>query len=431
MMGINRKVWAWALYDWANSAFAVIIMAGFFPVFFKDYWSGDVEDTVSTFRLGMANSLSGLVVVLLAPLLGAIADQGGTRRRFLLLFAVMGSAMTTCLHLVQQGAWELAIFVYAAATLSFSMANTFYDSLLSDVAPPERADAISSLGYGLGYLGGGIIFGLHLYAVVHPDTFGFASASEAVRWSFISVGIWWIAFSIPILLFVREDKPATVPRGWNAVTGGYRRLRETIAQIRQLPQTVYFLVAYWLYIDGLDTIVRMAVDYGLSLGFGHESLLTALLITQFVGFPFAIAFSKMSEKIGSRNSLFVGIGVYALATIWGYFLSEVWEFYGLAILVGFVQGGVQAISRSLYIRLIPHEKRAEFFGFYNMLGKFATLFGPLLMGWTSMLFGSTRISILSILLLFLGGAYFLAKVDIREGERAAAAFSSDLTGTKS
>ena len=430
MKGTSRKVWAWALYDWANSAFAVIVMAGFFPVFFKQYWSGDVENNVSTFRLGIANSLSGLVVVLLAPLLGAIADQGSTRQRFLLLFALMGSTMTACLHLVEQGAWVLAIFVYTAATVSFSMANTFYDSLLSDVAPPERADAISSLGYGLGYLGGGLIFALHLYAVIHPSAFGLANAAEAVRWSFVSVGIWWITFSIPVLLFVKEEKPPNIPRGWNAVTGGYRRLRETFTQIRQLPQTVYFLIAYWLYIDGLDTIVRMAVDYGLSLGFEDESLLTALLITQFVGFPFAIAFSKMSENIGSRNSLFVGIGVYSLATIWGYFLSEVWEFYGLAILIGLVQGGVQAISRSLYIRMIPHEKRAEFFGFYNMTGKFATLFGPLLMGWTSLLFGSTRISILSILLLFIGGAYFLSKVDIKEGERAAAAFGSDSSGTK-
>ena len=238
MKGTSRKVWAWALYDWANSAFAVIVMAGFFPVFFKQYWSGDVENNVSTFRLGIANSLSGLVVVLLEPLLGAIADQGSTRQRFLLLFALIGSTMTACLHLVEQGAWVLAIFVYTTATVSFSMANTFYDSLLSDVAPPERANAISSLGYGLGYLGGGLIFALQLYAVIHPSTFGLANAAEAVRWSFVSVGIWWITFSIPVLLFVKEEKPPNIPRGWNAVTGGYRRLRETFTQIRQLPQTV-------------------------------------------------------------------------------------------------------------------------------------------------------------------------------------------------
>jgi UMF1 family MFS transporter len=421
----TRSIYAWAFYDWANSAFAVIVIAGFFPVFFKQYWSGGVEDNVSTLRLGMANSLSSAVVVLLAPLMGAIADQSGTRQRFLLLFAVLGAATTAGLYWVEQGAWELAVLVYAAAAVSFSMSNTFYDSLLSDVAPPERTDAVSGLGYGLGYLGGGLIFSLHLYAVIHPDFFGFESAGAAVRFSFISVAVWWITFSIPVLLFVKENKPTNAPGGLAAIASGYKQLKETVSHIRQLPQTVYFLVAYWLYIDGLDTIVRMAVDYGMSLGFGHESLLTALLITQFVGFPFAIVFSRMSVHLGTRNSLFVGLAVYSAATIWGYFISEVWEFYGLAVLVGFVQGGVQALSRSMYTRLIPHNKRAEFFGFYNMLGKFATLFGPILMGWTSILFESTRMSILSILLLFIGGAFFLAKVDITEGERAAAAFGDD------
>lgn len=424
MQGNAKRIYAWALYDWANSAFATTVMAGFFPAFFKQYWSSGVDESLSTLHLGLANSLSSAVVVLVAPLLGAIADRSNRRRRFLAIFAFTGALMTGCLYLVEQGDWPLAALVYVLATIGFSLANTFYDSLLGFVAPRENVDAISALGYGMGYLGGGLLFAANPYAVLHPQAVGLSDPSEAVRWSFLSVALWWMLFSLPILLFVKDDVHPRQPSGWNALVGGYRQLRETLSHIRQLPHMLTFLLAYWFYIDGVDTVVRMAVDYGLSLGFGRDSLLTALLVTQLVGFPSAIAFGTLGTRIGTRRSLFIGIAVYVGVTVWAYFIAAVWEFYAIAVVIGLVQGGVQALSRSLYHRLIPPGKSAEFFGFYNMLGKSAAVLGPALMGWTSVLLGSPRASILSILVLFIAGALLLSKVDLEQGQREAQAFAA-------
>ncbi|MEE2872160.1 MAG: MFS transporter, partial [Candidatus Latescibacterota bacterium] len=368
---------------------------------------------------GLANSFSSLVVVFLAPLLGAIADQGGTRRKFLFAFAFLGILATGCLYLVSEGAWILAVFVYALAAVGFSGANTFYDSLLVAVADREASDFVSALGYSLGYLGGGLLFALNVAMVLHPQTFGLADATQAVRVCFLMVAIWWAVFSIPLWLWVEESTPIQPNKGWRAISAGYRQLIETFREIRRLRVTFVFLISYWLYIDGVDTIVRMAVDYGMSIGFATDNLLLALGITQFVGFPAAIIFGKLGEKIGTRKGLFIGLAAYIAVTVWGYFLDEIWEFYLLATAVGLVQGGVQALSRSLYSRLIPRNRAAEFFGFYNMLGKFAAVIGPALMGWVAVLTGNPRFGILSIVLLFIAGGVFLCFVDEEQGVAAA------------
>ena len=421
MPGANNKkqVISWALYDWANSAFATTVMAAFFPVFFKEYWSAGTDIEQSTFQLGLANSLSSLIVVFLAPLLGAISDQGGTRRKFLFGFAFLGILATGCLYLVAEGAWILAVFVYALAAIGFSGANTFYDSLLVAVADRERSDFVSALGYSLGYLGGGLLFALNVAMVLYPQSFGLTDASQAVRLCFLLVAIWWAAFSIPLWLWVEETAPPNPSKGWRAISAGYRQLMETFHEIRRLRTAFIFLIGYWLYIDGVDTIVRMAIDYGMSIGFATDNLLLALGITQFVGFPAAIAFGKLGERIGTRNGLFIGLAAYIAATVWGYFIDEIWEFYLLATAVGLVQGGVQALSRSLYSRLIPRERAAEFFGFYNMLGKFAAVIGPALMGWVAVLTGNPRFGILSIVVLFIAGGICLWFVDEKEGIREA------------
>ena len=415
----NKQVVSWALYDWANSAFATTVMAAFFPVFFKEYWNSGADIEHSTFQLGLANSFSSLVVVFLAPLLGAIADQGGTRRKFLFAFAFLGILATGCLYLVSEGAWIVAVFVYALAAVGFSGANTFYDSLLVAVADREQSDFVSALGYSLGYLGGGLLFALNVAMVLHPQTFGLADATQAVRVCFLMVAIWWAVFSIPLWLWVEESTPTQPNKGWRAISAGYRQLIETFREIRRLRVTFVFLISYWLYIDGVDTIVRMAVDYGMSIGFATDNLLLALGITQFVGFPAAIIFGKLGEKIGTRKGLFIGLAAYIAVTVWGYFLDEIWEFYLLATAVGLVQGGVQALSRSLYSRLIPRNRAAEFFGFYNMLGKFAAVIGPALMGWVAVLTGNPRFGILSIVLLFIAGGVFLCFVDEEQGVAAA------------
>ena len=417
----SRKVISWSLYDWANSAFATSVMAGFFPVFFKQYWSTGVEVTTSTFRLGMANSIASLIVAALAPVLGAIADRGGAKTKFLIFFAAMGIIMTGGMFFVAKGAWQVAVLLYVLGIIGFSGGNVFYDSLIVDVSPTDRTDMVSSLGFSLGYLGGGLLFAMNIFMTLKPASFGLADAGEAVRVSFLNVAVWWAVFSIPIMIFVKEPATAHRKSGWAMVGAGFRQLRTTFGEIRKLRVVFLFLIGYWLYIDGVDTVIRMAVDYGMSLGFEANSLIVALMITQFVGFPAAIAFGKLGEKLGTKTAILLGIAVYVGVTIWAMFMEKTAEFYALAVVVGLVQGGVQSLSRSFFARIIPANKAAEFFGFYNMLGKFAAVVGPFLVGWVGVLTGNPRIAIFSIIILFIGGGVILYMVDEREGARMARA----------
>lgn len=413
----DRPTFAWALYDWANSAFATTVMAGFFPVFFKTYWSAGGDPTESTLRLGLANSLGSLVILLLAPILGAIADRCGGKKRFLLAFTALGALNTGSLFFVQQGAWEIAVLLYVFGSIGFSGSIVFYDALIVNVADGRRMHRVSALGYGLGYLGGGVLFAVNVAMTLSPHTFGLADAATAVRVSFVMVAAWWLMFAVPLFLFVPESRPAQAVSILGAVTGGLRQLHETLREIRRLRMVALFLGAYWLYIDGVDTVIRMAVDYGLSIGLKSDNLIVALLITQFVGFPAALIYGRMGDRYGAKAGLFFGIGVYTVLTIWATRMDSAGEFYALAVIVGLVQGGIQALSRSFYARIIPAEKAGEFFGFYNMLGKFAAVLGPLLVGWAGVLTGSPRYALLSLVILFAGGALLLSMVDEREARR--------------
>jgi MFS transporter, UMF1 family len=422
----NKKVISWALYDWANSAFATTVMAGFFPIFFKQYWSAGSSAVESTFRLGAANSISSLVIVAAAPVLGAIADRGSAKKRFLFFFAFLGIVMTGALYFVSKGSWLTAVCMYALASIGFAGGNIFYDSLLVSVAGPKKVDFVSALGFSLGYLGGGLLFALNVWMTQKPQFFGLADAAEAVRLSYLSVAVWWAVFSLPILLFVDEDQQGgREPLNLKAITAGFSQLVHTFDQVRRLKVVFLFLAGYWLYIDGLDTIVCMAVDYGMAIGFKPADLMLALLITQFVGFPAAIAFGKIGEKLGTKTGILLGIGVYVVITVWAYFMRHQAEFYILAVGIGLVQGGVQSLSRSLYSRIIPRNKSGEFFGFYNMLGKFAAVIGPLLMGWVGVISGDSRIGILSLLLLFIAGGLLLSRVDVEQGMQMARELEQD------
>jgi UMF1 family MFS transporter len=405
----QQQTLAWLLYDWGNSAYATTVMAGFFPVFFKEYWSAGVEATQSTFYLGVANSLASLLIVILAPILGAIADQWSARKRFLLFFAFLGIVMTAMLPLVEQGDWLWAVIFYMAATIGFSGSISFYDSLIVFVTSPSRFDVVSAMGYAMGYLGGGLLFALNVWMTLQPQLFGLADAAEAVRLSFFMVAAWWLLFTLPLAWRVHEPA-GSGGSARQAVANGLRQLRDTFHEIRQLRTVFIFLLAYWCYIDGVDTIVRMAVDYGLSLGFDSNSLIVALLITQFIGFPAAIAFGHLGKRIGARRGIYLAIAVYVLIVVWASQMQSQVEFYGLAIAIGLVQGGIQSLSRSFYARLIPPEKSAEFFGFYNMLGKFAAVLGPVMVGWVGALSGSPRVGILTLLILFFIGAVLLSRV---------------------
>ncbi|MFZ5764870.1 MAG: MFS transporter [Thermodesulfobacteriota bacterium] len=428
-MKMRKPVLAWAFYDWANSAFATCVMAGFFPVFFKQYWCAGMEAGASTFRLGLANSIGSLIIIILAPLLGAISDQAGGRKPFLFFFTLLGAAMSGLLFFVPQGDWLSAFYLYIGGIIGFSGGIVFYDALLVTVAAPTESDRVSALGYALGYLGGGLIFALHVAATIRPDLFGLDDAGQAVRISFLSVAFWWIGFALPLMRWVPDTATARRKNLIAATRDGIGQLILTGRDIAAARVVLVFLAAYWLYIDGLDTIVRMAVDYGLALGFSSTDLILALLITQFVGFPAALVFGRLGERFGTRRSILVGIGVYLLVTIWAMFMKTVGEFYLMAATIGLVQGGVQSLSRSLYSRLIPAGKAAEFFGFYNMLGKFAAVIGPGLMGAISILTGSARLSLLAVILLFVGGGILLLFVDEEEGIRLARRLD-ETTGTQ-
>ncbi len=410
--GPRRGVWSWALYDWANSAFATTVMAGFFPVLFKQYWNTGVSVTESTFRLGLVSSLASLLVVLMAPVLGAIADHLGRRKGMLLAFAFLGIVMTAGLYLVDAGEWWLAAVLYVMALVGFSGANIFYDALLPFVSDSADLDRTSALGFSLGYLGGGLLLTLNVWMTLHPESFGLEDATAAIRISFVMVAAWWLVFSLPLVLNVPEpdNHPGEVPA--TVLKAGFSRVFKTLHEIRQLRNVWLFLVAYWLYIDGVDTVVRMAVDYGLSLGFDQKHLILALLITQFTGFPAALVFGRLGSRFGPRPGIFVGLVIYMLVTVRGALMDDVSEFYFLAFAIGLAQGGIQALSRSLYARMIPRERAAEFFGFYNMLGKFAAILGPVMMGWVAALTGNPRAGILSLLVLFIAGALVLVLVRV-------------------
>lgn len=441
----KKAILGWALYDWGNSAFATTVMAGFFPIFFKQYWSYGADVNMSTAQLGLGNALASLLVAIMAPVLGAIADKGGVRKKLLIFFAYLGVLMTAALFVVQKGAWAWAIFIYAMGSIGFAGANVFYDSLLPGITDKKNIDFVSAFGFSMGYLGGGLLFLINVLMTLMPDKFGLPDAGMAVRLSFVSVAAWWGFFTIFTILWVPEDRESVQSKKTlEIIASGFRQFFGTLKKIRHLKTVLTFLLAYWFYIDGVDTIIKMAVDYGMSIGFQPNDLIKALLITQFVGFPAALLFGKLGQKWGVRKSIYLAIGIYICVTIWGTLMTEKYEFYILAIVIGLVQGGIQALSRSYYSRLIPKSMAAEFYGFYNMLGKFAAILGPMLMGIVGLFArrllmppaptleqiatvgqSASRWGIGSILLLFIAGATLFYLVDEDKGRAEIAVLSEE------
>lgn len=404
---ITKKVFAWALYDWANSAFATTVMVVFFPLFFKQFLTAGQDATTSTFWLGIANGVSSFVLAIMAPWLGALADRGNAHLRFLAAFTAIGVIPTAMLGFVGDGDWVTAALLFAVASLGFWGGLIFYDSMLVKVAPPKRIDSVSGFGYALGYLGGALLLTVNVLMFAKPALFGLENPEQAIRYSFVSVAVWWTLFAIPIFrTFPREQGRAPVGAA-RAFREGFQELARTFKQVRQYRPVVLFLLAYWMYIDGVNTIMKMAVDYGLALGFPADSLISGILMIQFIGFPATLLFGMLGDRISPLVGIFVGIAVYCAVTFYAVFMTSVTEFYVMAAAIGCVQGAIQAMSRSYYGRLIPAGHAGEFYGFYNMMGKFAAVLGPLLMGTTALLTGNSRMAILSVALLFAGGAIVL------------------------
>lgn len=384
-------------------------MTSFVPVLLKGYWNDGVPAHISTFRLGMANSIGGLAVALLSPLLGAVADHAGRRKALLVQLTAIGAMSTAALYIVPAGGWLLASVLYVVASIGFATSNSLYDSLLLSVAAPHAYDRVSAFGYGLGYLGSALLFSVNVLAVVRPAWFGFPDAQEAMRFACIVVAVWWAIFTVPLVLWVRETREGD-QRSAPIWLAGFAQLRRTLRVVRTQRNLCLFLAAYWLYIDGVYTIINMAVDFGLGLGLTSQSLIGAILLTNFVAFPAAILFGRLGEVIGTRSAIYLGLAVYVIGTLAAAFMRTEAQFMMLAVGIGLVQGGVQSLSRSFFARLVPDGQSAEYFGFYNMLGKFAAILGPMLVGLAALLSGNARLGILSILVLFAAGASLLLLV---------------------
>lgn len=415
----RKAVWGWALYDWANSAFALSVMALFFPVFFKTYWCTETDPTISTARLGVGHFIAGLTIALLSPVLGAVAHLGVGKKRLLGGSMLVGATAVASLFLVPQGAWVAALGLFLVGRLGFSFANLFYDSLLTDVAQPSSIDRISSLGYGIGYLGCGLLGVVHVVMVSRHGMLGI-DKGLAVRLALLTAALWWALFSIPLFRWVHERLRPWVWKG--AVRRSLSETWRTAREISRSRMLLLFLVAFWFYNDGVHAVVMMAADFGASIGIPLSGLMVALLATQFVAFPSAILFGRIAGRIGAKRAVLVAIGIYILVTAAAaLFLRTQAQFILLACITGSAQGAVQALSRSMFAAMIPVGRAAEFFGFYNLVGKFSVVIGPGLVGGMALLgrgwglSGETasRIGIGSLAILFIIGGVLLAVVRVR------------------
>jgi UMF1 family MFS transporter len=411
---------AWCMYDWANSAFATTIMAAVLPTFYGSVAGAGLPGNMATVYWGYTSSIALLIGAVLAPTLGAVADYLGAKKRFLAVFALFGIFFTSLLVLVSRGDWLLASFLYVLGEVGFSGSIVFYDSLLPHIAKSEDIDYVSSKGYAMGYLGGGILLAINIAMILFWKQIGLPSQEMASRLSFLSVGIWWAIFSIPVLRTVPEPPvPATSGARVNPLQAAFGRLGGTFHDIRRYRELTKFIVAFWLYNDGIGTIIKMATIYGTEIGIGQTDLIGALLLTQFVGIPFSLLFGKLPKRIGTKPSIYLALGVYTLISIAGYFMTKAWHFWVLAGMVGLVQGGSQALSRSLFGVMVPKAKTAEFYGFYDISSKFAGIIGPAIFALVGQLTGTSRLSIISLVIFFIFGGLLLTRVNEKEGIRVA------------
>jgi UMF1 family MFS transporter len=412
----NRAILGWCFYDWANSAFAVVVLTAFFPVLFKLFWDSGASSALNTARLGFGDSLSGLFVAILSPFLGAIADAGKAKKGFLVFFMVLGTVTTGAIFFVGMGEWKTALCLFVIANIGFACGNLFYDSLLVVVTGKKSMDLVSSLGYATGYVGGGLLFLFDVMLVMFWQRLGLASQAQATRIGFVAVAVWWFVFSLPLMLLVKEHEGLMRPKPVSVIANGLKRLKATAMKIMRDRLLILFIVAFWLYMDGVYTVITMAVNFGLSIGITSQTLMMTVLLVQFVAFPASIGFGYMAKAIGAGRAIGIGIAMYVLVCTIGFFiLRNTSQFITLACLVGMVQGGVQALSRSYFAKIIPAEDSAEYFGFLNLISKFSIVLGPLLVGVVTLWCRhagasesfSSRCGMSSITVLFIAGGFLL------------------------
>lgn len=430
-LGLHRpELRAWALYDWANSAFVLTVQTAIFPIWFYDVVSAGAPEGLALRRLAWTTSIALATVAVMAPVLGALADYAGLKKRMLGTFLSLGVLATASLWFVGQGDWLTAVVLFGIANIGAQASFVFYDSLLPHVAKDHaEMDRVSTAGFAIGYFGSSLLFVLQIAWIRWPGVFGLDDAESATRLAYVSVAAWWLLFSLPLLLRVPEPPRRLEPDerpGQNPLRVSLSRLGETFRELRLYRHAFLMLVAFLVYNDGIGTIIRLATIYGRELGIGAGALVVAILVTQLIGVPFAFLFGALAGRIGPKRSIFLGLSVYVGITGYAFFLETATGFFVLAVLVGMVQGGTQALSRSLFASLIPRHKSSEFFGFYGVLEKFAGILGPTLFATVSQVTGSSRIGILTIVAFFVVGASLLARVDVEEGRRVARRAEADL-----
>ncbi len=425
------------MYDWGISAAQTTIMTAVFPIFFVSYAGADLDGTKASETWGVANTVGAVLIAILAPLLGAVADYRAAKKRFLTLFMILGVGATMAMFFIGQGQILLASVLFVLTLAGATGSMTFYEALLPHIAREDEIDRVSTAGYAFGYVGGGLLLALNLLWIQKPDLFGLPSgeglsaeaASLPARLAFVSVGVWWLLFSLPILRRVPEP-PRTLESdertGESALRVAFTRLGETLRELRGYKQAFLMMLAFTIYNDGIQTIIKMASVYGTEIGIGQGDLITAILLVQFIGIPCAFAFGAIAGRIGAKRSVFIGLAVYTGICIFAYTMTTAREFYILAVLVGLVQGGTQALSRSMFATLIPKHKSGEFFGFFSVFEKFGGILGPLVFAVVINRFESSQLAILSVIVFFVVGALLLTRVDVEEGERVARAAEANV-----
>jgi UMF1 family MFS transporter len=429
-LGLGRPdLRAWAMYDWANSAFQTTIIAAVFPIYYQKVAAADLPEALAMSRFAWATTLAILIVAIVAPILGAIADYTAIKKRLLGIFIGIGASATAAMFWIQRGDWPLALVLFVIGNVGVAGSIVFYESLLPHLVGEDQLDRVSSAGYAIGYLGGGMLLAINLLMIQKPALFGIPDAGTATRLALASVAVWWVAFSIP--LFRRVPEPAVRRElderpGASALTGGVTRLMETFKELRRYRDAFVFLLAFLLYNDGIQTMIRMATIYGTGIGLPESAMIAALLLTQFIGVPCAFLFGMAASRTGARTGVFVGLGVYILITLLGYFMQTAAHFYALAVLVGMVQGGTQALSRSLFASMIPRHKSSEFFAFFSVFERYAGVLGPAIFAFVIERSGSGRAAILAVAVFFVVGAAILMFVNVERGRAAARAAEADL-----
>lgn len=414
----KRTIAAWTMYDWGNSAFATTIMAAVLPVYYSTVAAANLAPNVATAYWGFTSSIAALIAAIISPILGAVADFRGSKKRFLTIFMLIGVTATALLYMIQTGDWLLASIFFVFGNIGFAGSLVYYDALLPHVARPDEMDQVSSRGYAMGYIGGGILLAINLFMIMFvPDLVPALDAGLMTRLSFITVAVWWLVFTLPVLLRVKEP-PRRIEAhevGFSPLKASFTRLYRTFKEIRKYRELSLGLLAFWVYSNGIGTIIVMATIYGAELGFSQTTLIGTLLMVQFLAAPFAFLFGWLSKKLGTKKSIYLSLGIYSVIAIAGYFLYQEWQFWVLGAAVATVQGGSQALSRSLIGKMIPRSKSAEFYGFFSVFEKFASILGPALFGLVSTIMGESRLSIVSLIIFFAIGIFILTKVDVEKG----------------